>query len=208
MKKLLLMMLALAIGMITGCTSEPSKPAPTEPTQPKAAELQSGRYAFQKLFIAAHGWARDVQPFRLESQVTADSKGKDGKAAVWRASFASPAGHSAKPYVWSGTDAPDAPSRGISPGNEDTYSPTNSSTQVFDVNFLKVDSDKAFEVAQKHGGDKVLEKNPDTPILYVLEWNHATNELTWHVIYGNSRGDAKLTVAVNATTGEFIRVEK
>ena len=99
MKKLLLTMLALAIGMITGCTSEPSKPAPTEPAQPKAAELQTGRYAFQKLFIAAHGWARDAQPFRLESQVTADSKGKDGKAAVWRASFASPAGRSAKPYV-------------------------------------------------------------------------------------------------------------
>ena len=35
---------------------------------------------------------RDAQPFRLESQVTADSKGKDGKSAVWRASFASPAG--------------------------------------------------------------------------------------------------------------------
>jgi hypothetical protein len=208
MKKLLLMMLALAIGMITGCTSEPSKPAPTQPAQPKAAELQSGRYAFQKLFIAAHGWARDAQPFRLESQVTADSKGKDGKAAVWAASFASPAGRSAKPYVWSGTDAPDAPSRGISPGNEDTYSPTNSSTQVFDIGFLKVDSDKAVDVAQKHGGDKVLEKSSDTPILYVLDWSHAANKLIWHVIYGNSRDDAKLIVDVDGTTGEFIRTEK
>ncbi len=103
---------------------------------------------------------------------------------------------------------PHAPSRGISPGNEDTYSPTNSSTQVFDVNFLKVDSDKAFEVAQKHGGDKVLQKSPDTPILYVLDWNHAGNMLVWHVIYGNSRDDAKLIVDVDGTTGEFIRTEK
>jgi hypothetical protein len=208
MKKLLLMTLAIAIGMITGCTSAPPKPASTGPTEPKAAELQTGRYAFQKLFIAAHGWARDAQPFRLESQVTADSKGKDGKAAVWRASFASPAGRSAKPYVWSGTDAADAPSRGISPGNEDTYSPTNSSTQVFDVNFLKVDSDKAFEVAQKHGGDKVLEKTPDTPVLYVLDWSHAANKLIWHVIYGTSRDDAKLIVDVDGTSEEFIRTEK
>ncbi len=208
MKKLLLTMLALAIGMITGCTSEPSKPAPTQPAQPKAADLQSGRYAFQKLYIAAHGWARDAQPFRLESQVTADSKGSDGKAAVWRASFASPSGRSAKPYVWSGTDAADAPSRGISPGNEDTYSPTNSSTQVFDIGFLKVDSDKAFEVAQKHGGDKVLEKNSDVPILYVLDWSHAANKLIWHVIYGTSRDDAKLIVDVDGTSGEFIRTEK
>jgi hypothetical protein len=206
MKKLLMAMLALFT--MAGCSSEPSKPAQTEKPQPKAVELQTGRYAFQKLYLAAHGWARDAQPFRLESQPTADSKDRDGKSAVWRASFASPAGRSAKPYVWSGADAPDAPSRGISPGNEDSYSPTNSSTQVFDIGFLKVDSDKAFEVAQKHGGDKSLEKAPDTPILYVLDWNHATNVLIWHVIYGNSRDDAKLIVDVNGTSGEFIRVEK
>jgi hypothetical protein len=208
MKKLLMAMLALAFLMMAACSSEPSKPAQTEKPQPKAAEFQTGRYAFQKLYIAARGWARDAQPFRLESQLTADSKGKDGKSDVWRASFASPAGRGAKPYIWSGTDAQDAPARGISPGNEDSYSPSNASTQIFDIGFLKVDSDKALEVAQKHGGDKALEKDPDTPILYVLDWTHATNELIWHVIYGASRDDAKLRVAVNATTGEFIRVEK
>jgi len=224
MRKLLMAMLALAFLTMAGCSSEPSKPAQTEKPQPKAAELQTGRYAFQKLYIAARGWARDAQPFRLESQVTADSKGKDGKSAVWRASFASPAGRGAKPYVWSGTDAQDAPARGISPGTEDSYSPTNASTQIFDIQFLKVDSGKvdsggttdslknattsAFEVAQKHGGDKLLEKAPDIPVLYVLDWNHTTNTLIWHVIYGNSRDDAKLVVDVNGTTGEFIRVEK
>jgi hypothetical protein len=208
MKKLLMTMLAVAMLTFAGCSSEPSKPAPAEKAQPKAADLETGRYAFQKLYIAARGWQRDAQPFRLESQVTADSKGRDGKSAVWRASFGSPATHGAKPYVWSGTDSQDAPSRGISPGNEDSYSPTNSSTQVFDIGFLKIDSDKAFEVAQQHGGNKVLEKNSDTPILYALDWNHATNTLIWHVIYGNSRDDAKLIVDVNGTSGEFIRVEK
>jgi hypothetical protein len=208
MKTLPMAMLALAILGMAGCTSESPKPAQTEKPQPKGPELQTGRYAFQKLYIAARGWAHDAQAFRLESQLMSDSKGKDGKSDAWRATFASPAGRSAKPYVWSGTDLPDAPSRGISPGTEDTYSPTNASTQIFDIGFLKVDSDKALEIAQKHGGDKVLEKNPDTPILYVLDWNHATNELTWHVIYGTSRDDAKLRVAVNATSGEFIRVEK
>jgi hypothetical protein len=208
MKKLLMAVLALALLTMAGCSSESSKPAQTEKPQPKAADLETGRYAFQKLYIAARGWARDAQPFRLESQPTADSKGKDGKSAVWRASFASPIGRGVKPYVWSGTDAQDAPSRGISPGTEDTYSPTNSSTHIFDMGFLKIDSDKAFEVGQQHGGDKVLEKAPDTPILYVLDWNQATNVLIWHVIYGNSRDDARLIVDVNGTTGEFIRVEK
>ncbi len=191
-----------------GCSSEPAKPAQAEKPQPKPTEFETGRVAFQRLYVAAHGWARDAQGFRVESQLTADSKGKDGKADVWRASFASPLQRSVKPYIWSGTDTADAPSRGVSPGTEDTYSPNNSSTQVFDIGFLKVDSDKALETAQKHGGDKVLEKNPDTPVIYVLDWSGTTNELIWHVIYGASRDDAKLRVAVNGTTGDFIRVEK
>jgi hypothetical protein len=206
MKKLLMATLALAL--MTSCSSETSKPAQTEKPLPKPAELVSGRTAFQKLYVAARGWARDAQPYRLESSVTADSKGRDAKSALWRAFFGSAERKSLKPYVWSGADIPDGPSRGISPGTEDTYNPSNASTQVFDIAFLKVDSDKALEVAQKHGGDKTLEKNPDTPILYMLDWSHATNELIWHVIYGNSRDDAKLKVEVNASNGDFIRVEK
>ena len=206
MRKLLMAMLALAL--MAGCSSEPSNPAPTAKPQPKSPEIVTGRTAFQKLYLAARGWARDAQPYRLESLLTADSKGKDGRSAVWRASFASATQRGAKPYVWSGEDAPDAPSRGISPGSEDNYSPTNSSTQVFDIAFLKVDSDKALEVAQKHGGDKLLEKNPDIPILYMLEWSRPISGLIWRVIYGNSRDDARLKVALNASTGDFIRVEK
>jgi hypothetical protein len=76
------------------------------------------------------------------------------------------------------------------------------------VAFLKVDSDQAFAEAQKHGGGKILEKDPTTPVIYICDWNHNTNELTWHVIYGGSRETAKLTVAVNASSGAFIRVEK
>ena len=206
MKKLLLAVVGMLL--MAGCSSEPAKPAPAEKPQPKPVEFETGRVAIQKLYIAARGWARDAQPYRLESQTTSDSQGKDGKADVWRASFASPAGNGAKPFIWSGTDVSDAPSRGISPGTEDNYSPTNTSTQVFDIQFLKVDSDKALETAQKHGGDKILEKEPNTPVFYVLDWSHATNELIWHVIYGTSRDEAKLRVAVNATSGDFIRVEK
>ena len=206
MKKLLMAMLGLTI--LTGCTSEPAKPVQTEKPKPKTTEAVTGRTAFQKLYISARGWARDAQPYRLESQIAADWKGKDGKSAVWRAYFASPSQRGVKPFIWSGSQAPDAPSPGITPGNEDTYNPTNSSTRVFDSAFLKLDSDKALEVAQKHGGDKILQKNPDNPIVYVLNWDGVTNELIWRVIYGDSPEDAKLRVAVNASNGEFLRVEK
>ena len=188
----------LALGMLAGCSSEPAKPA--EKPQPKPPQATTGTSAFYKCYIAARGWAQDAQPYRIESQPSADSNGHDGKSVNWRAGFASPAKHSAKPYGWSGGD--------VSPGVEDTYSPSNSSTLVFNIQFLKIDSDKALDVAKQHGGDKLLEKEPDTPVLYLLEWNRQTNELLWHVIFGTDRDSAKLRVAVNASTGDFVRVEK
>jgi hypothetical protein len=206
MKKLLMAVLVLAC--MVGCSSEPSKPAQAEKPQPKAPELETGRAALQHVYVAARGWARDAQPYKLESIVTTDGTGKDGKATVWRAGFASASMRSTKPYTWSGSAGTDAPERGVTPGSEDSYNPNNSSTAVFDLAFLKIDSDKALEVAQKHGGDKVMEKSADTPVIYVLDWSRATNELIWHVIYGTDRDSAKLRVAVNASTGEFIRVEK
>jgi hypothetical protein len=190
----------LTLGFMAGCSSEPSKPATAEKPQPKAPEAITGRSAFYKCYVAARNWAQDAQPYRVESQIAAASKGREGKATEWRIGFASPAQHSSKPYTWSAGE--------VSFGTDDTYSPTNSSTQVFNSAFLKVDSDQALEIAQKHGGDKLLASEPDTPIFYVLDWNRQTNELTWHVIYGTDRVSAKLRVAVNASTGEFLRVEK
>jgi len=195
------------LALVSACDSNTAKPAQSKP-EPKPAELLTARAAFQKVFIAARNYAADVKPFRIESTPSSESNGHDGKSAIWRASFASAMQHGVKPFIWSGTDAPDAPSRGVSPGNEDTYNPSNASTQIFDVAFLKVDSDQAFAEAQKHGGEKIMANDPATPVIYICDWNHNTNELTWHVIYGGSRETAKLTVAINASSGAFIRVEK
>jgi hypothetical protein len=194
MKTLLLAILAAAA--MCGCSSGPSTPA-SQPAATKAPELITGSSAFFKCYIAARGWAQDAQPFRVEST---ESKTGDGKAGEWRSSFASAAQHSTKAYTWSNGD--------ISHGTEDSYSPTNSSTQVFNVQFLKVDSDKAFTVAQQHGGAKLLENSPQTPVLFVLEWDHQTSQLLWHVIYGADRETAKLRVTVDASTGTFSKIEK
>lgn len=184
----------LAVAMLAACSSEPSKPAESAP---KAPEVLTGSSALYKCYISARGWAQDAQPFRAESNL---SKSKDGKAAEWRVGFASPAQHSTRPYTWAAGD--------VSHGVEDSYSPTNSSTLIFNIQFLKTDTDKAFGVAQQHGGDKVLEKDPDTPVFFVLDWNKQENALLWHVIYGTDKDSAKLRVAVNAASGEFSRVEK
>ncbi len=197
----------LAAALTIACDSAQRADNNDKP-QPKPATPETGRVAFQNLYLAAHGWAPDVQAFELQSEVNGDSKGQDGKSAIWRASFASPQKRSEKLYVWSGTDSSDAPERGISPASEGSYNPGNTSTQVFNIAFLKVDSDQALKVAQEHGGEKVLKQAPDTPVIHELDWNRNSNKLLWHVIYGPSVGQAKLRVDVDATTGNFVRVEQ
>ncbi|HEY1462417.1 MAG TPA: hypothetical protein VGF44_03245 [Terriglobales bacterium] len=203
-KKILTVLAALATLAMSACTSD----EPAAKPQPQPAEIITGRSVFQKVFISARGWQADVQPFRLVSQPTSDANGHDGVADVWLGSFASPATALIKTFAWSGTNVSDAPSRGVTPGTQDGYSASNSSTHIFNAGFLKTDSDQAFQVAQKHGGEKVLTEDPKIPVFYALDWSASTNKLIWHVVYGADRGTAKLAVSVDATTGDFIRVEK
>ena len=205
MRKLVL--LCVVAATLAGCSS--SKPAEQQAqSAPKQAEYGTGRVAFQKMYLSARGWAPDAAPFRLQSQFTPDAPTSEGKAGLWRASFGSPARHMMKMFIWSGLVGADAPEQGISFSAEDSWSPTNANTHVFEVGFVKVDSDKAYEVAQKNGGSKLTQKDPKQPVFFVLDWDSQKNLLLWHVIYGTTQDDAKLRIAVNASTGDFERVEK
>jgi hypothetical protein len=188
--------------------SNESRPTPTPAPVAKQAEYETGRTAFQKMYVSARGWAADVKPFRLQSQFTPDAATNEGKSGLWRGSFASPSKRMMKLFVWSGLVGPDAPEQGISFSAEDSWNPSNPSTAIFDIGFLKIDSDAAYSVAQKHGGEKLTQKDPKQPVFFVLDWDTAKNQLIWHVIYGNSQDEAKLRIAVDATSGAFVRVEK
>src|ERR1700756_1641624 len=104
-----LLMAVFALTLLAGCSSESGKPAETAKPQPKPPDVVTGRAAFQKLYISAHGWGRDAQAYRLESSPNRGSNGHEGKAAICRAGLASVAQRGPKPYVWSGSD----PDRGV-----------------------------------------------------------------------------------------------
>ena len=198
----LLLFLAL-IAFCSGCDSG-SKPAPVAPA---TSTFETGRFALQKMIGPARIWNPDAQPVNLRAQAFKGSDGHGGKSGAWRATFASAARLKSEPFTWSGMVGPDYGPRGVDHGIEDSYNPSNRSMQPFDLNFLKVDSDQAFDVAQEHGGKQLLEKNPDTMVSYLLDWDARENQLKWHVSYGGSESLAKLSVIVDATTGAFVRKE-
>jgi hypothetical protein len=196
--------LALA-ALCLGCDSEPTK-APAGNTGQATAQTETGRFALQKMLAPARGWSGDALPVRMESTNLKGSNGQDGKANFWRAQFASPGRQKSESFTWSGVATEDTP-RGVNHGVEDTYNPANRLARPFDLNFLKVDTDKAFEVAQEHGGKKVLEKDPKTNVGYLLDFDGLSSQLRWHVIYGGSESTGKLTVLVDASSGVFLRKE-
>jgi hypothetical protein len=204
----------LLLTLFTACSSTKPAESPSNSSQSaahaqaKQPQFETGRTAFQKMYLAARLWAPDIKPFRLQSQYSPDAPTSEGKAGLWRASFASPAKHAMKMFIWSGLVGPDAPEQGVSFTAEDSWSPTNTATQPFELAFIKIDSDQAYDVAQKHGGEKLLKKNPKQPVFFVLDWDARKSTLFWHVVYGTSMDDAQLRIAVNATSGEFDRVEK
>ena len=95
---------------------------------------------------------------------TSDGNGHDGKWAVWRGQLRVAVSAEGHHFHLVRKYCPGRTVAGYQPGTEDSYSPTNANTHVWDMAFLKIDSDQAFTEAQKHGGDKVLEKSPDTPV--------------------------------------------
>jgi hypothetical protein len=217
-KTISIILLAFAL---TACSSspsggsQPSSPPAAKPVETKPSDTETGRIALQRLYTTSRGWAPDTEPVNLQSQNSRHAGGNenpplghDGKSAIWRGLFASASRHSMKTYMWSGLSGPDAPSPGITPGTEDSWSATNNSTQIFQLPFLKTDSTQALETAQKHGGAALLKKDANLPVNFTLSWEPRTSMLIWHVLYGQSVNDPDLDVVVNATTNQFVRVEK
>jgi len=212
MKNVRSVLILSLLTFLVACSSEAPRPAgENKPAETKPAfqpTYLTGREALQKMYIAARAWAPDAKPYSLSSQATKDDNGQDGKAGIWGAGFASATRRSVKVFTWSGIKSDDAPDPGISNRPEDTYNPSNPSTAVFDMAFLKIDSDEAAKTAEKHGGDKELKKDKNSNVFYVINWNARENKLVWRVIYGPESNQPKLALDVDASTGNFMKAEK
>jgi hypothetical protein len=210
--RLLLAISLISAAMLTvACNSSENKPASeTPPAAPakKDPVLYTGQQAFNQMTGLALKWSSDAQPARLESVLNSETNGQDGKSTVWRGYFVSPSRRATKTIVCSGSRLPDAPPYGVSTEGADGAYNADSANLAFLGLLLKTDTDEASRIAQQHGGDAIVKKDPQQPITYVLLKDRKLNVPVWYVVYGTSEKDRKGIGVINATTGAFVSAGK
>jgi hypothetical protein len=185
---------------LPACSDAPKTAEQKEPAKP--LEALTGRQAFQQMYPQARGWAPDAQPLQIKSLNLAEVKADKGKAGVWQVIFVSAARAKAKTYTWSAVEAEGNLHQGVFGGIEDSYTPRGDSTP-FEIAAIKVDSDEAYATAAKESAE-YIKKNPDKPVIYLMELGKRFPDVTWRVIWGDSVGTSDYSVFVDGSTGKYL----
>ncbi len=201
MKKLALIAGSLLFALLTGCSSE--TPAPQKKAEEKPAEPVTGRQALQSMYIAARGWAADIQIVSVTSVPLSEVKATPGKAGAWQATFVSASQSKARRYTYSVVESEGNLHKGVFAGLDQSWSGPSLSAKPFPFAAIKVDSDEAYQTALKKGAE-YDKKNPGKPITFVLEANSKFPDVSWRVVWGESVGTSNFSVFVDASTGGFL----
>ena len=198
-------LLLFSLLLVAGCTSKPTTTVeaakPAAPAK-EAAVKYTARECLSRMDGQAQRWAPDALVFHVESDINPETDGHGGKSTVWKGIYASASRQTIRTFTCSGSREPYAPPVGVTGELELAYKPSATPFHAFLVN---TDSDKAFEVAQQHGGETLLKKEPQMPVTYLLAMERGQSVPTWFVIYGKSMQDNKGIGMINATTGNFLR---
>ena len=194
----------LILTTLFGCSTLTETPAVKTSVAPvsKGPTLYTAKGCFSSMLNLAQRWSPDAMPFHMESEVNADATGQDGKATVWRAFFASRSRGTMKTVSCSGSRLATSPALGFSDTPEIAYA-ANVPAAIFEPTSFQTDSDKAFAATLEHGGAPLIKKDPQQPILYLLDWDARRKQLLWVVVYGKSATDRLGIGVVDATTGAF-----
>ena len=196
MKRPATAVLAACCLLLASCSDNTVKEPAKAPEKP---EPITGRHAFQQIYPMARGWAVDAMPVSLQSINLPQVKGGAGKAGAWEVLFYSPTTGKTKMYTWSAVEAEGNLHQGVFAGQEESLG----SRKPFQLAALQKDSDEAHKVALEKSAE-YIKKNPDKPIVYILEMTNRFPQLVWRVVWGESVGTSDYSVFVDAATGQFL----
>ncbi len=182
--------------LLSSC-SDSTQTTTKEPV--KAPEPMSGQDALAEMYPAAHSWSGDVTIAELHSINLTEVKSADGKAGAWKATFYSPSKVLSKVYSWSAVD-----SGSLHQGTFAEPQEISGTKKGFEMGLIRTDSNAAYKTSVDKSAD-YIKKNPDKPMLIVLESNtRYPDHPTWRIIWGESLSVSDYSVYVDATTGKFL----
>jgi len=188
-----------ALLLLAGCSTE--TPAPQKKAEEKPAEPVTGVQALHQMYVAARGWAADIQIVRLTSILLPEVKAEPGKAAAWQAIFLSASQNKAKSYTYSVVESEGNLHKGVFAGFDQSYSA--GAAKPFLIAAVKFDSDQVYQTALKKAAD-YEKKNPGKPITFLLESNSKFPDVSWRVIWGESAGTSNFSIFVDGSTGQYL----
>ncbi len=186
---------------LAACSDAPKTVEQKAP--PKAPEPLTGREAFQRAYPQARGWAVDAQPLQIQSVNLGQLKAEKGKAGAWQITFVSPSLARVKTYSYLAVEGEGGLHEGVFAGPDESYTP-RSDASPFPIAAIKVDSDEAYKTAAEKSAE-YMKKNPNKPMVFLMEQGRRFPDPTWRVIWGDSVGTSDYSVFVDATTGKYLQ---
>lgn len=203
MNRILYSGIAVFALMLGGCSSTSTAPAAKKEVKP--VEPIGGQSALFYMYQAARQWKSDAQILTVENMNMDAVKPVDGKYGAWRATFVSLTSKSQRVFTY-GVQEEGAIRKGTYSGSEAVYA---ARPRVFPIPIqkVKVDTPAALETARKEL-KPIIDKNPDQPIQYLMEWTYQTPNPAWRVYVGSSVSASLGSVYVDADTGKFLKKVK
>ncbi len=190
---------------VVSCSSAP-EPSATEQEEAPPPEPIDGQAAFFRMFPAARQWAADAEGLRLESIKIEQVKSADGKFGAWRASFYSPSRQRMSTFNFAVVEVGGKLRKGVFQDHEESYSP-NSLAHPWLPAALQTSSEAAYQTAMEQPETKeYVAKNPDVPVMVLLEQTDRHRDLAWRIVWGFSVSTSAYSVFVDASTGGFMEI--
>jgi len=139
---------------------------------------------------------------QIASLNLAQLKTDAGKAGAWQVIFVSPSRGKAKTYTYSALEGDGNLHEGVFGGLEEDYTARGDSSP-FQIAAIKVDSDEAYKTAAEKSAE-YLNKNPDKPVMFLMELTKRFPDVTWRVVWGASVGTSDYSVFVDGSTGQYL----
>lgn len=188
--------------LLSACSEAPKATEQKQP--PKPPEALTGRQAFQRIYPQARGWAPDAQPLEIRSVRLAQVEAEPGKAGAWQVVFVSASRGKAKTYTYSAVESEGNLHEGVFGGIEEDYTGRGDSSP-FEITAIKVDSDEAYKTAAAKSAE-YIKKNPNKPVMFLMEQTRRFPDVTWRVIWGDSVSTSDYSVFVDGSTGKLLQV--